>query len=158
MVFQLLPQLNIFIMPNIYSPTKSYMDQTIVPHPPLPSECLALWQHQQLNVFVLYASSVVDMLGAHLSTSVLPLLKAMYCICLFSWYYTYSIHLHQLTMDFHWCNTHHIQKSKHSSCFKVCHGSSRPSIFNMTHLWYPIQWHNLYVLITCLNLQSHDTI
>jgi len=26
----------------------------------LPSECLALWQRQQLNVFVLHASSVVD--------------------------------------------------------------------------------------------------
>ena len=34
----------------------------------LPSECLALWQRQQLNMSVRYASSVVDMLDAqHLS-------------------------------------------------------------------------------------------
>ena len=91
----------------------------------LPSESLALWQHQQLNMSVHHASSV------------LPLLKAMHCICLFLWYYTYSKHLHQLAVDFNWCNTHHTQKSKHTSYFKVCHGSSRPSIFNLTYLWYP---------------------
>jgi len=68
--------------------------------------------------------------GHYLLTSVLPLLKAMHRTCLFSWYYTYSIHLHQLAVDFHWCNTHHTQNSKHTSYFKVCHGSGRPSIFN----------------------------
>jgi len=31
-----------------------------------PSECLALWQCQQLNVSVCHASSVVDMLGANI--------------------------------------------------------------------------------------------
>jgi len=85
----------------------------------------------------------------------------MHCICLFSWYYTYSIHLHQLALDFNWCNTHHTQKSKHTSYFKVCHGSGRPSIFNLTYLRYPfiaVQCHNLHVPITCLNLQSHDNI
>ncbi len=99
--------------------------------------------------------------GHYLSTSVLPLLKAMHRICLFSWYYTYTIHLQQLAVDFHWCNTHHTQKSKYTSYFKVCHGSDRPSIFNLTYLWYPltaVQWHNLHVPITCLNLQSHDSI
>jgi len=69
--------------------------------------------------------------GHYLSTSVLPLLKAMHHICLFSWYYTYSIHPHQLAVNFHCCNTHHAQKSKHTSYFKVCHGSGRPSIFNL---------------------------
>ena len=80
---------------------------------------------------------------------------------LFSWYYTYSKHLHQLAVDLNWCNTHHTQKSKHTSYFKVCHGSGRTSIFNLTYLWYPliaVQWHKLHVLITCLNMQSHDTI
>ena len=99
--------------------------------------------------------------GYYLSTSVLPLLEAMHRICLFSWYYTYTIHLQQLAVDFHWCNTHHTQKSKYTSYFKVCHGSDRPSIFNLTYLWYPltaVQWHNLHVPITCLNLQSHDSI
>jgi len=129
----------------------------------LPSECLALWQRQQLNVSICTASSVVDAgcPGHYLSTSALPLLKAMHRICLFSWYYTYSIHLHQLAVDFDWCNTHHTQKSKHTSYFKVCHGSGRPSIFNLTYLWYPltaVQWHNERVPITCLNLQSHGTI
>ena len=57
--------------------------------------------------------------------------------------------------------THITQKSKHTSYFKVCHGSGWPSIFNLTYLgWYPltaVQSHNLHVPITCLNLQSHDT-
>jgi len=34
----------------------------------LPSECLALWQSQQLNVSVCHASSAVDMLGAQVTT------------------------------------------------------------------------------------------
>ena len=34
----------------------------------LPSECLALWQRQQLNVSVCHAPSVVDMLGAPVTT------------------------------------------------------------------------------------------
>ena len=98
--------------------------------------------------------------GHYLSASLLPLLKAMHRICLVSWYYTYSIHLQQLAVDFHWCNTHQTHKSKHTF-FKVCHNSSRPSIFNLIYLWYPpitVQWHNLQVPITSLNLQSHDTI
>ena len=81
----------------------------------LPSESLALWQCQQLNRFVLHSSSVVHHAwcpGHYLSRSVLPLLKAMHRICLFSWYYTYFIHLHQLAVDFHWCNTHNTHKSK----------------------------------------------
>ena len=57
--------------------------------------------------------------------------------------------------------THHTQKSKHTSYFNVCPGSGRLSIFNLTYLWYPLiaaQWHNPRVPITCLNMQSHDTI
>jgi len=101
----------------------------------LPSERPALWQRQQLNMSVHHTSSVVDIRGAQVTTCqhVLPLLKAMHHICLFSWYYTYSIHLHQLAVHFHRCNTHHTQKSKHTSYFKVCHGSRRPSIFNLTY-------------------------
>ena len=99
--------------------------------------------------------------GHYLSTSVLPLLTAMHHICLLSWYYTYSIHHLQLAVDFYWCITHHTQKSKHTSYFKVWHGSGKPYIFNLTYLgWYPltaVQSHNLHVPITCLNLQSHDT-
>jgi len=34
----------------------------------LPSECPALWQHQQLNMSVHHASTVVDMLGAKVTT------------------------------------------------------------------------------------------
>ena len=69
---------------------------------------------------------------------VLPLLIAMHYIFLFAWYYTYTIQCLQLAVDFYWCNTHHTQKSKHTSYFKVCHGSGRPSIFNLTYLWYPL--------------------
>jgi len=127
----------------------------------LPSECLALWQRQQLNVSVCHASPVVDMLHAQVTTCqhVLPLLKAMHHICLFSWYYTYSILLHQLAVDFHWCNTHHTKIKTHFIL------QSLPwfwkTIFNLTYLWYPLiaaQWHSPHVPITCLTLQSHDTI
>ena len=69
---------------------------------------------------------------------VLPLLIAMHLICLFAWHYRYCIHCHQLALDFYWCNTHHTQKSWHTSYFTVCHGSGRPSIFNLTYLWYPL--------------------
>jgi len=105
----------------------------------------------------------MEMLGAQVTAykHVLPLFRAMHHICLFSWYYTYSIHCLQLAVDFHWCNAHHTQKSKHPSYFKVCHGSGRPSIFNLTYLRHPliaVQGHNLHVLITRLNLQSYDTI
>ena len=106
----------------------------------LPSECLAVLRCQQLNVFVRQTSSVVDMLSAqvticqHLPATVeshalyLPVFVALHILT----------HLHQLAVDFHWCNTHHTQKSKHTSYFKVCHGSSRSSIFNLTYLWYPL--------------------
>jgi len=70
----------------------------------------------------------------YLSTTVMPLLKAMHGICLFSWYYTYTIHCLQLAVDFYWCNTHHTQKSKYTSYFKVCHASGRPFNFNMTYI------------------------
>jgi len=66
-----------------------------------------------------------------------------------------------MAVNFHWCNTHHTQKSKHTSHFKVCRGSGRPPIFNLTYLQYPliaVPWHNLHVPITCVNLQSHNTI
>ena len=39
--------------------------------------------------------------------------------------------------------------------------ADHPSLNWHTYLWYPliaVQWHNLHVPITCLNLQSHDTI
>ena len=98
--------------------------------------------------------------GHYLSASVLPLLEVMHCISFhgiahtpytftnWQWIFTGATH-----------TTH--TKIKTHSYFKVCHGSSRPSIFNLTYLWYPliaVQWHNLHVPITCLNLQSHDTI
>ena len=74
-------------------------------------KCLALWKCQQMNVSVGHASSVVDMLGAHVNMS---------CHC---WKpRTISAYFHGIT--------HHTQKSKHTSYFKVCHGTGRPSIFN----------------------------
>ena len=38
----------------------------------LPSECLAVWQHQQLNLSVCHASSVADMLCAPVTFQHLP--------------------------------------------------------------------------------------
>jgi len=94
--------------------------------------------------------------GHYLSTSVLPMLTAMHHI--YACFHGITHTPYTLT---NWCNTRHTKKSKHTSYFKVCHGSGRPSIFNLTYLCYPliaVQWHNLHVPITCLNLQSHDTI
>ncbi len=97
----------------------------------LPSQCLVLWQCQQLNISVYHTSSLVDMLGAQVCPATLqshilylPVFVVLHILQTPS----------QLTVDFNWCNTHHTQKSKHISYFKVCHVSNRPSIFNLTYL------------------------
>jgi len=125
--------------------------------------CTSQWMSSSLATSAAERISMPCMIcrGHAWCQHVLPLLIAMHRICLFAQYYRYSIHHLQLALGFYWCNTHHTQKSKHTSHFKVCHGSGRPSIFNLTYLWYPliaVPSHNLHVLITCLNLQSHDTI
>ncbi len=88
-------------------------------------------QCQQLNMSVHHTSSVVDMLGAQVCPATLqshvlylPVFVVLHILQTPS----------QLTVDFNWCNTHHTQKSKHISYFKVCHVSNRPSIFNLTYL------------------------
>ena len=96
------------------------------------SECLALWQSQQLNVSVCHASPAVDMLGAQ-STFILPLLKVMHHI-----YACFHGITHNPCTFTNWCNTHHTQNSKHTLYFKVCHGSGRPSVFNLTYLCYSL--------------------
>jgi hypothetical protein len=124
----------------------------------LPSECPALWKCQQLNMSVRHASTVVDMFGAKVTTC-----QHLSCHC---WKpCTVPACLHGITHNpytfTNWCYTHHTQKSKHTSYFKVCHCSGRTSIFNLTYLCYPliaVQWHNLHVPVTCFNLQCHDTI
>ena len=93
----------------------------------------------------------------------LPLLKVITRICLFSWHYTYSIHLHQLVQHTSHTKikTHFIIQSLPYFQQTIHLYSSRSSIFNLTYLWYPliaVQWHHLHMLITYLNLQSHDTI
>ena len=128
----------------------------------VPSECLTLWHHQQLNMSVHHASSVVDMPGAQVTAC-----QHLSCHC---WKpCTVSACFHGITHTPHtftnwqWIftgATHITQKSKHASYFKVFQNSTKPSTFNLTYLWYPliaVQWHNLHVPITCLNLQSHDT-
>ena len=99
----------------------------------LPSECQALWQRQQLNVSVCHTSSAVDMLGVQVTTC-----QHQSCHC---WKpCTVSACFHGIThtpdtfTNWQWIvtgATHHTQKSKHTSYFKVCHGSGRPSIFNL---------------------------
>ena len=130
----------------------------------LPSECLALWQRKQLNVSVRHASPVVDILGAQVTTC-----QHKFCHC---WKpCAISMPVFMVLHIIHTpsppgsgvslCYTHHTQKSKHTSYFKVCHFSAGPSISNLTYLCYPliaVQWHNLHVPITYLNPQSHDTI
>ena len=74
-------------------------------------------------------------------------------LCLFSWYYIYSIHLHQL-----------VQHTSHTKIKTYFILQSLPWFWKTTHLQSDVlmlstvQWHNLRVPITCLNLQSHDTI
>jgi hypothetical protein len=113
-----------------------------------------------------HTSSAVNMLGVYSLCAYICLTtvesNATY-LHFFPWYYT--INLHQLAVDFQWCNTHHTQNSKHISHFKVSHGSSRPSIFKLTVQWCDIQCpltavqrHNLHVPITCLNLLSDDMV
>jgi hypothetical protein len=91
----------------------------------LPSECSALWPCQQLNV----CTPRIICSGHAWCQHVLLLFIAMHHICLFSWYYTYSIHLHQLAVDFYWCNTHHAQKSKPDLYFQ-----SLPWFWQTMHL------------------------
>ena len=92
--------------------------------------------------------------GLYMSTSVLPMLKPMHHIYLFSWYYTYSIHFHQLAVDFHWCNNQNTLHTSKSAMVPADH----PSLI----------WHNILMVSThsctmticmCrLHLQSHDII
>ena len=84
------------------------------------SECLVLWQRQQLNMSVRHASSVVDMLGAKVTTC-----QHLSCQC---WKpCTVPACFHGITHNpytfTNWCciQVHHTQKSKHISYFKVCH-------------------------------------
>jgi len=129
----------------------------------VPSECLALWQHQQLNVSVCHTSSALDMLCAQVTTC-----QHLSCHCWkpctvpacfhgsthtpytftnWQWIFTGATHI-----------TQKIQNTLHNSKSAMVL-ADHPSL--MTYLWHPliaVQWHILHVLITCLNLQSHDTI
>jgi hypothetical protein len=77
----------------------------------LPSECLALWQHQQLNMSVRHASSVVDMLGAQVT-----ICQHLSCHC---WKpCTVSACFHGVPhtgSGYSLVQTHHTQKLKHTS-------------------------------------------
>ena len=114
----------------------------------LPSECLALWQHQQLNVSIRHASSLVDMFGAQLTTC-----QHMSCPC---WNpCTVYACFHGITCTpYTFTNRRWIFTGATHFLLQSPPWSSRPSIFNLTK----VKWHDLHVLITCLNLQSHDTI
>ena len=67
-----------------------------------PSESLALWQCQQLNMFVLHSSSVVHhaWCPGHCSSRCPATAESHAPYLTVSWYYTYFIHLHQLAVDF----------------------------------------------------------
>jgi len=98
----------------------------------LPSECLALLRCQHPNLFVHQTSPVMDMLSTqvttcqHLPATVeshapyLPVFMALHIL------HTPSPTGSGSSLVQHASHT----KSKHSSYFKVCHGPSRPSIFN----------------------------
>jgi hypothetical protein len=121
----------------------------------LPSECLALWQRQQLYMYIHHTSSVADMLCAQVTTC-----QHLSCRC---WKpCTVPACFHGVThnpytfTNWQWIFTGatHTKFKTHSAMVPADH----PSL--MTYLWYPliaVQWHNLHVPITCLNLQSHDT-
>jgi len=108
----------------------------------LPSKCLALWQCQQMNMSVGHASSVVDMLGVQVNIH--P--------------DTVQSHAPYLPVFMVLHITHKNQNTLHTSKYAMVL-ADHPSL--MTYLLYPliaVQWHNLHLAITCLYLQSHDTI
>ena len=81
----------------------------------LSSEFLALRQHPSAAERVCTPRIICS--GHAWCQHVLSLLIAMHNICLFSWYYTYSIHLHQLAVDFTGAThiTHKNQNTLHTS-------------------------------------------
>jgi len=126
----------------------------------LPSECLAPWQHQQLNVSLHQVSSVVDMLGVQV-TNWQHLSCRCWKPCTISACFHGITHTPYTVINWQCIFTGATHKKQHTSDLKVCHGSGRPSIFNLTYLQYPlmtVQWYNLHVLTACLTLQSHDII
>ena len=129
----------------------------------LPSECLALWQRQQLNMSVCHTSSVVDMLGAQVTTC-----QHLSCHCwkpcTVSACFDGITHAPYTFTNWHGIFTgathitHKNQNTLHTSKSATV-PADHPSL--MTYLCYPliaVQWQNLHVPITCLYLQSHDTI
>ena len=98
----------------------------------LPHESPTLWQHQQLNVSVRHTSSVVDMLGAQVTTC-----QHLSCHC---WKpCTVSACFHGITHTPYTSPTGSafslVQHTSHKNqntlqYFKICHGYSRPSLFN----------------------------
>jgi len=131
----------------------------------LPSECLALWQVSSWTC--LYATHQLQwacLVPRTVLVNICPATVESHApyLCLFSWYYTYSIHLHQLVQ-----HTSHTKIRTHFILLslpwfrKTIRLQSDVLMLSTTYLCYPltaVQWHNLHGPITCLNLQSHDTI
>ena len=73
-----------------------------------------------------------------------------YAITNWQWIFTGATHITYKNQ-----NTIHTSKSAILPCFwQTIHLQS-------TYVWYPliaVQWHNLHVPITCLNMQSHNTV
>jgi hypothetical protein len=124
----------------------------------LHSECLALWQLRQLNTSVRHTSSVVDMPGAQVTTC-----QHLSCKC---WKpCTVSVCFDGIThTPYAFTNrhgtftgaTHNTQKSKHTSYFKVCHGSGRPSTFNDI---FTLSTHSCTMAqSTCANYMLQSTV
>ena len=111
------------------------------------------------------ASSVVDMLGAHVTTCQhlschcrkpcivsMPVFMVLHILTLYTftnwqWIFTNATHI-----------THKNQNTLHTSKYAMV-PADHPSL--MTYLLHPliaVQLHNLHVPITCLYLQSHVTI
>jgi len=93
--------------------------------------------------------------GVYPSMSVLPQLKPMHQSCLFSRYHTYSIHFHQLAVDFHWCNNQNALHTSKPAMVLADH----PSLIWRNILMVSTQSCTNDTICTCqLHLQSHDTI
>jgi len=129
----------------------------------LPSECLALWQCRQLNMSVRHTSSVVDMLGAQVTTCQ-HLSWKCWKPCTVSACFDGITHTPYTFTNWHGTFTgathitHKNQNTLDNSKSAMVPADHPPL---MTCLCYPliaVQCHNLHMSITCFNLQSHDTI
>lgn len=132
-----------------------------------PAKCLPLWQSQQLNVSVLSNKGICTArICSEYAWCQLYLSCHCWKQCITSAPVSMVLQiLHTLppSVNFHWCNTHRMQKSKHTSYFKFCHGSFNSTSLiwvhcDVTYLWWPLMAVQQSVPVAYYMLRSADLI